>query len=59
VQGAVNELEGYLTQYPACTPVFTGGDAFYFAERIKKPIFVIANLNFIGLAKIVEHNVHI
>jgi type III pantothenate kinase len=58
VQGAVNELEGYLAQYTVYTPVFTGGDAFYFAKRIKKPIFVIVNLNFIGLAKIVEHNVH-
>jgi type III pantothenate kinase len=59
VQGAVNELEGYLAQYPACTPVFTGGDVFYFAKRIKKPIFVTWNLNFIGLAKIVDYNVHI
>jgi type III pantothenate kinase len=59
VQGAVNEIEGYLAQYPACTPVFTGGDVFYFAKRIKKPIFVACNLNFIGLAKIVDYNVYV
>ncbi|MDR0668059.1 MAG: type III pantothenate kinase [Prevotellaceae bacterium] len=57
VRGTLHELEGYLAQYPAGTPVFTGGDAFYLAKRIKKPIFVACNLNFIGLAKILHYNV--
>lgn len=57
VRGTLHELEGYLAQYPACTPVFTGGYAFYLAKRIKKPIFVACNLNFIGLAKILHYNV--
>ncbi|MDR2801769.1 MAG: type III pantothenate kinase [Prevotellaceae bacterium] len=59
VRGIVHELEGYMNAYPAATAVFSGGDAIYFAKRIKKPIFVVRNLNFIGLAKIADYNVYI
>jgi type III pantothenate kinase len=59
VRGVLHELEGYLRAYRAATPVFTGGDAIYLVKRIKKPIFVVRNLNFIGLAKIADYNVYI
>jgi type III pantothenate kinase len=59
VQGIVHELEGYLHAYPAMTTIFTGGDAIYFAKRIKNPIFAVRNLNFIGLAKIADYNAYI
>ena len=59
LQGAVNEIEGYIEQYPNNKAIITGGDTFYFATKIKKPIFVVLNLNFIGLAKIVDYNAYI
>ncbi|MDR3134215.1 MAG: type III pantothenate kinase [Prevotellaceae bacterium] len=59
VQGIVHELEGYMDAHPSVTTVFTGGDAIYFAKRIKNPIFVVRNLNFIGLAKIADYNAYI
>jgi type III pantothenate kinase len=55
-RGALLELEGYIGQYPAYLPLLTGGDVFYFAEKIKKPIFAVCNLIFIGLAKIADYN---
>jgi len=59
LQGAVNELEGYMARYPTSTTIFTGGDAIYFAKKIKNPIFAVCNLNFIGLAKIADYNAYI
>jgi len=59
LQGALNEIEGYIEQYSTNTVILTGGDAFYFATKIKKPIFVVPNLNFVGLAKIVDYNAYI
>jgi type III pantothenate kinase len=59
LQGAVNELEGYMHQYSENITILTGGDAIYFAKKIKKPIFAVRNLNIIGLAKIADYNAHI
>jgi type III pantothenate kinase len=59
LHGAVKELEGYIEQYPENIPILTGGDVFYFAKKIKKPIFVNCNLIFIGLAKIADYNAYI
>jgi type III pantothenate kinase len=59
VQGIVHELEGYMHAHPAMTAIFTGGDAIYFAKRIKNPIFAVRNLNFTGLAKIADYNAYI
>lgn len=59
VRGIVYELQGYLHTYSAMTTIFTGGDAIYFAKRIKNPIFAVRNLNFIGLAKIADYNAYI
>jgi len=36
--------------------IFTGGDAKYFAKRIKNTIFANCNLVFCGLDRILEYN---
>jgi type III pantothenate kinase len=46
-----------LSQFPENTVVFTGGDAIYFAKRMKNPIFVICNLVMMGLALIADEHV--
>ena len=50
--GIIFEIEGYLRKYPENEVVFTGGDAIYFADKIKTPIFVVCNLVLMGLALI-------
>lgn len=54
--GIIFELEGYLRNYPDYMAVFTGGDAFYFAEKLKSSIFVVCNLVLMGLALIADYN---
>lgn len=48
------EIERYLDEKPENISVFTGGDANYFAKRMKSSIFVISNLVLMGLAIIAE-----
>ena len=55
VLGMIFEVEGYLKKYPDHTVVFTGGDSFYFAEKIKNSIFVVPNLVLVGLALIADY----
>jgi type III pantothenate kinase len=55
VFGLKFEVEGYINQYPDHTIVFTGGDAFYFAEKMKSAIFVTPNLVLMGLAQIADY----
>lgn len=55
ILGMIFEVEGYLKKYPGRTVVFTGGDSFYFAEKLKRPIFVIPNLVMAGLALIADY----
>lgn len=55
VFGLKFEVEGYINSYPGHTIVFTGGDAFYFAEKMKNAIFVAPNLVLMGLAHIAEY----
>ena len=50
VSGIIFEIEGYLNLHPDHIVVFTGGDANYFAKRMKSSIFVICNLVLMGLA---------
>ena len=50
VSGIKFEIDGYLALYPGNIAVFTGGDANYFAKRMKSSIFVICNLVLMGLA---------
>ena len=52
VTGMIFEIEGYLCRYPGNMVVFTGGDAIYFAKRIKNSTFVVCNLVLMGLALI-------
>ena len=52
ISGIVYELQGYLAQNPENIIVFTGGDAIYFAKRMKNSIFVVCNLVLMGLALI-------
>ena len=52
ISGIVFEIYGYLIQNPENITVFTGGDAIYFAKRIKNSIFVVCNLVLMGLALI-------
>ena len=57
VSGIVFEIEGYLNMHPENIAVFTGGDANYFAKRMKSSIFVICNLVLMGLALIADEYV--
>ena len=52
ISGIFFELQGYLAQNPENIIVFTGGDAIYFAKRMKNSIFVVCNLVLMGLALI-------
>ncbi len=57
VSGIIFEMEGYLNLHPDNVVVFTGGDANYFAKRMKSSIFVICNLVLMGLALIADEYV--
>lgn len=52
VSGIMFEIEGYFARYPDNVVIFTGGDAIYFAKRMKNSIFVVCNLVLMGLALI-------
>ena len=54
IKGIMFEIEGYVSGYPENIVVFTGGDAIYFAKRMKNSIFVICNLVLTGLALIAD-----
>jgi len=60
VNGLMFEVDGFIDtisqKYPKLQVVLTGGDAKYFAEKLKSSIFVDLNLNLIGLNRILEHN---
>ncbi len=52
ISGMMFEIEGYILRNPENIAVFTGGDAIYFAKRMKNSIFVVCNLVLMGLALI-------
>lgn len=54
LSGIMFEIAGYVSEKQDNIVVFTGGDANYFAKRIKNSIFVICNLVLIGLALIAD-----
>ena len=54
ISGIMFEIEGYIALHPENIVVFTGGDANYFAKRMKNPIFVISNLVLMGMGIITE-----
>lgn len=57
ISGIKFEIEGYIGLYPDNIIVFTGGDAIYFAKRMKNSIFVICNLVLMGLALMADEYV--
>ncbi len=63
VAGIIAETEHYITvsqeRYGASGVIFTGGDADYFARRVKFPIFAVSELVFQGLNAILEHNANL
>jgi type III pantothenate kinase len=56
VRGIIGEIMSYINQYHDCKIIFTGGDCFYFAEKIKSPIFVFQNPIVFGLNRVLHHN---
>ena len=54
ISGIMFEIDGYMSRYPENITVFTGGDAIYFAKRMKNSIFVVCNLVLMGLALIAD-----
>lgn len=57
ISGIMFEIEGYIRMHPDNIIVFTGGDAIYFAKRMKNSIFVVCNLVMMGLALITDNYV--
>ena len=59
--GAVLEMEGFIKKYKEkfgpLNVILTGGDAEYFANKLKTKIFVNSNLVLVGLNQILEYNV--
>ena len=56
IEGRVQEeIDGYICNHKENISVFTGGDAFYFAEKMKSAIFVTPNLVLMGLAQIADY----
>lgn len=59
-QGIVCEIEGYIGRYRAIYPeikiFFTGGDAIYFASKIKNTIFADYDLVKKGLYKVLRYS---
>lgn len=60
ISGMVFEMEGYRTymaqQFDHFQTILTGGDAVFFAEKLKNPIFVNPNLVLIGLNRLLDYN---
>ena len=54
VSGIMFEIEGYIRRHPGHVVVFTGGDAAYFAKRMKQSLFIVSNLVQVGLALITD-----
>jgi type III pantothenate kinase len=50
-------IAAYQNKYPAINVLLTGGNAVLFEKRLKEPIFVVAELNLIGLNRILNYNV--
>lgn len=63
INGLLAEINGFIEQYEALLTkinvILCGGDATFFANRIKSPNFVEPALVLIGLNRILEHNVEI
>jgi type III pantothenate kinase len=62
INGMRAEMEGiireYIGKYPDTIPVLCGGDASFFENRLKPPIFVVPDLVLQGLNRILRHHVN-
>lgn len=62
VIGATEEvdtlIQKYCSQFPDLVVILTGGDASFFANRLKSPIFAEPNLTLKGLNEIYIHTAH-
>jgi type III pantothenate kinase len=54
ISGIMFEIEGYIRLRPENIIIFTGGDAIYFAKKMKNSIFAVCNLVLMGLALITD-----
>jgi len=54
VKGIVHEIEGYITENKNKKIILAGGDAIFFAKKLKTPIFVDCKLIIKGLAEIAQ-----
>lgn len=54
ILGTIFEIQGYMASFPEYNFIFTGGDAIFFAEKLKSPIFVACNLVLMGLSQIAD-----
>lgn len=54
--GIIFEVQYYIAQNPNHLVIFTGGDAFYFAKKMKSSIFVVCNLVLMGLLVLSKFN---
>jgi type III pantothenate kinase len=59
VRGIIGETMSYINKYSEHKKFFTGGDNFYFAEKIKSPIFVFRNPVVFGLIRVLHHNLEL
>jgi type III pantothenate kinase len=59
VRGIIGEIMSYINKYTDHKIIFTGGDYFYFAEKIKSPIFVFRNPIVFGLNRVLHHNLEL
>ena len=57
ISGIMFEIEGYIRSFPENVVIFTGGDAIYFAKRMKNSIFAVCNLGLMGMAIITDEYV--
>jgi type III pantothenate kinase len=58
ILGIIGETMNYINKYNDKKIIFTGGDSFYFADRIKIPIFVLQNPIVFGLNRVLHHNLY-
>ncbi len=60
INGIIFEINGYVSElkieYADLKVVLTGGDGNFFAKKLKRTIFVVANLVLVGLNRILEYN---
>ncbi|MBC7451722.1 MAG: type III pantothenate kinase [Cytophagales bacterium] len=61
INGMLYEIEGFINayqnKYGNLIVLITGGNASLFEKRLKQPIFVVTELNLIGLNRILNYNV--